>query len=195
MRLVYLLGTLLATVAVAGAIASPAEARGGNYVFEGGTASDRAEVKKALDASSFDWGIVPQVVVIHLVRGMDSHALPGHIWLDTDLLRSGVFSWAVVQDEYAHQIDFLLFDDGIRASMNSALRGKAWCHADAKDLRHADYGCERFASTLVWSYWQSKDNAYRPTSPGDESAAMGATQFRTLMSGLLSGPLRFAAAR
>lgn len=195
MRLVHLLGTATAIVALAGAITSPAEAFGGHYVFQGGTPQERTETTRALDASSFDWGLVPEVIVIHLARGVDSHALPGHIWIDTDLLHSGIFSWAVVQDEYAHQVDFLLFDDGIRADMNSALGGKAWCHGDAMGLRHGDYGCERFSSTLVWSYWPSKHNSYRPTKRGDESAAMRAPKFRALMSGLITQRFAFASTR
>lgn len=59
-------------------------------------------------------------------------------------------------------------------------------------LEHARLGCERFASTLVWSYWQSQDNAYRPISAADESAAMAPAAFRSLLGRLLGVPDRAA---
>lgn len=173
--------SLLAALALAGA----AQAAGGDYVFDGGTPRQQKTVRAALQASAFDWSLVPARVTIHIEPGLDgSHARPGHIWLDTDLVDAGRFSWAVVQDEYAHQIDFFLFDGAMRERVNRELGGRDWCYGVA-GLRHSDYGCERFSSTLVWSYWPSRQNAYRPASRHDESAAMRPARFRALMSELL----------
>jgi hypothetical protein len=181
-------GTALAFAALLAALAlsSPACAGGGNYVFDSATAKQQTVVRRALNASSFDWSVVPQQVTIHVARGLaSSHAQPGHIWLDAHLLDAGRFSWAVVQDEYAHQVDFLLFDEATRAQLAKALGASVWCHAALPGLSHSAYGCERFASTLVWSYWPSAQNAYRPTTAGDESAAMAPAKFRALVSSLL----------
>lgn len=183
------LRTLLAAVLGSLALAGTAQAAGGDYVFDGGTPRQQAQVKAALDASAFNWSLVPERVTIHIRRVDGSHATPGHIWLDASLLDAGRFSWAIVQDEYAHQVDFLLLDAGSRARMASALGGRDWCYGVA-GLAHHEYGCERFASTLVWAYWPSKDNAYRPISPTDESAAMAPAWFRALLSELLGAPRR-----
>jgi hypothetical protein len=176
---------LLALLAGVLATSSPAGAAGGDYVFDGGGPAARAEVRAALDASAFDWGLVPTQVTIHLVRGVHPHSLPAHIYLDPGLLRAGRFAWAVVQDEYAHQVDFFLFDDALRARLTRLLGGRAWCRS-VPGLSHAEYGCERFASTLVWSYWPSARNAYRPESASDESASMHPGRFRALMAQLLA---------
>lgn len=178
---VYVL-VVLATLAGAG----QAAAAGGYYRSEGGNSRDRAQVSAALEASSFDWDVVPTEVVVHLGRGIESRSTPGHIWLDTDLLRAGAFSWAVVQDEFAHQVDFLLFDESTRSELTAALGGKAWCHHARPGLRHEDYACERFASTLVWSFWPSRQNSYRPRGARDESAAMAPQRFRALLGLLVS---------
>ena len=50
-RILVLLFLVLAVMASA----PNAFARGGSYNFEGGTAAQRAQVEKALAASSFDW--------------------------------------------------------------------------------------------------------------------------------------------
>jgi hypothetical protein len=173
---------LLVTVLAPGRAA----AAGAAYSVEGGTSADRAQVASALAASRFDWSILAGRVAVHLVRGVDSYAEPGHVWLNTDLLRAGSFSWAIVQDEFAHQIEFLLFDDATRQTLRAALGAKAWCHSESPGLRHRDYGCERFASTLVWAFWPSSRNSYRPRSPSDESAAMRPAPFRALVSKLIS---------
>lgn len=175
---------LLATILSALAVAPTAAAAGGTYSFAGGTPAQRAQVRAALDASAFDWSLVPEPVTIHVVKGGGSYSTPGHVWIDSGLLAAGVFSWATVQDEYAHQLDFLLFDDATRAELTGLLGAKAWCH-EVSGLRHDQYGCERFASTLVWAYWPSRANAYRPESPRDESAAMAPGAFRTLMARML----------
>ncbi len=176
---------VLVSVVAALALSGSAWAKGGDYVFDGGSAKQQAQVRAALDASAFDWSIVPAQITIHIARIETSHALPGHIWLDARVVDAGRFGWAVVQDEYAHQVDFFLFDGATRDRLNRELGGRDWCYG-VRGLGHGEYGCERFASTLVWSYWQSKDNAYRPTSRQDESAAMAPARFRALMSSLLS---------
>lgn len=117
------LGRLMATVGlvVLTALVSSADPAGAGhllvgYRFDGGTVSQRSQVRAALRASSFDWSVVPAVVTVHIVRGLgNSEAAPGEIWLDADLLDSGTFAWGVVQHEYAHQVDFFVLDDHVRA--------------------------------------------------------------------------------
>jgi len=181
------LQTLLPAVvaALVFAHAGTAQAAGGNYRFDGGTASQRTQVREALKASSFNWSLVKAQITIHIQRGMDSHAVAGEIWLDADLLDSGRFSWATVQDEYAHQVDFFLFTPEIRAQLQAALGAKAWCYEDGSVQAHGDQGCERFTSVLPWAYWQSPDNAYKPDSKNDESAAMAPAKFKALLSRLI----------
>jgi hypothetical protein len=180
------LHVLIAVLVWALTVPSIAHARGGDYAFDGATTAQQAQVRAALDASSFDWGLVGARVTIHVRRNVVSHSTRGHIWLDADLLRSGRFAWATVQDEYAHQLDFFRFDDETRRLLTSELRAKDWCY-DVGGLAHAEYGCERFASTLVWTFWQSPANAYRPTSAADEAAALPPSRFRKLLARLLQG--------
>ena len=59
----------------------PALASGGRYTVVGGTARHTAEVKTALNASRFDWSLVPEQITIHVVPGKDASSTPGHIWL------------------------------------------------------------------------------------------------------------------
>jgi hypothetical protein len=181
------LQTLLpaAVAALVFAHAGTAQAAGGNYRFDGGTAVERTQVREALKASSFDWSLVKAQVTIHIQRGTVSHAVPGEIWLDADLLDSGRFSWATVQDEYSHQVDFFLFTPEIRAQLQAALGAKAWCYENGSIQAHGDQGCERFTSLLPWAYWQSPDNAYKPTAKTDESAAMAPTRFKALLGRLI----------
>lgn len=186
----------LAALCAAGSLALPAAATpaGGSYVFDGGTRAQRQTVVSALEASSFDWEVVPGPIVVHIVRGAAaSGAAPGEIWLDADLLEAGKFAWGVVQHEYAHQVDYILLDDAQRARLLRLLGGRDWCYGLA-GLAHSQYGCERFSSTLVWAYWPSQDNAYRPASARDESAAMAPAAFRSLMSKLVGAP-RLAASK
>jgi hypothetical protein len=175
---------LLASALLALAVPGQALARGGDYSVDGGTQAQQAQVRKALDASAFDWGVIPGRVTVHIGAVGVSHARPGHVYLDGGLLNAGRFAWATVQDEFAHQVDFLLFDDATRAQLTRALGARDWCYG-VQGLAHHEYGCERFASTLVWAFWPSKDNAYRPANPNDESAAMAPARFRALVSGLL----------
>jgi hypothetical protein len=178
---------VLLLAAIVGALAAPgvASARGGDYVFRGATAAEQSQVRAALDASSFDWGLVGARITIHVRTGIVSHSTRGHIWLDSRLLRAGRFAWATIQDEYAHQLDFFRFDERTRRRLTAELRAKDWCYT-VDGLAHSEYGCERFASTLVWTYWQSPENAYRPTSRRDEAAAMAPARFRALLNELLT---------
>jgi hypothetical protein len=176
---------LLCALAASLVLAGSAAAYGGAYEIDGGTPAHRAQIRAALAASTFDWSAIPSTVTVHVVRGSRSLATPGHIWIDPALLEAGIFSWAIVQDEYAHQIDFFLLDDEKRRLLTRLLRGQVWCHGDQPGLPHAAYGCERFTSTLVWAYWPVNVNAYRPRRAADEAAAMAPARFRTLVSQLL----------
>jgi hypothetical protein len=187
------LRTILLTGLAAFALTGNAQAAGGNYVVDGGTAKQRAQVKAALDASSFNWSLIPAQIKIHVAPVGESKALPGEIWIDSQLLNSGRFAWGVVQHEYAHQVDFFLLNPTTRAQLAKLLGGKAWCWETA-GLRHDEYGCERFASTLAWAYWPVKDSAMRPSSKNSESAAMAPARFQALIAQLLGAaalsPLR-----
>ena len=168
------------------ALASSADASagGGDYVFDGGSAAARAQVRAALEASGFPWDIVPIEVTIHIGDGHTPSAEPGEIWLDRRLLLSGRFAWGIVQHEYAHQVAFFLFDRRQRTELTRLLGAKTFCY-ERPPFDHADQACERFAATLAWSYWPSRDNTERPASPADESAAMAPGTFRSLMARML----------
>jgi hypothetical protein len=178
---------IIAAAVIAAALlhTSAAHAVGGNYVIDGGTRAERKLVVSALNVSSFNWSVVADRVTIHIAPGVDSSATRGDIWLDSRLLDAGRFAWGIVQHEYAHQVDFFLFDDAIHAELLKELGGVDWCNGVA-DLPHADYGCERFASTLAWTYWPSPNNCLRPAMAGDESAAMKPARFKALMRSIFS---------
>ncbi len=182
--------TLVGVLALVWAASS--RAAGGDYVFDGGTAAQHAEVRAALDASSFDWGRVPRVT-IHVAPGQESEAVPHEIWLDADLLNSGRFAWGIIQHEYAHEVDYLLLSDPLRASLGVQLGAREWYPGTG--LAHDEYGCERFASTLAWAYWPSAANSLKPDGPNAESGAMEPASFRALMTRLLGVPNSVAAFR
>ena len=131
------------------ALPSVGGAVGGRYVFAGGTPRERMEVVRALDASTFDWQLVPARITIHIERGTPSRATPGEIWLDADLLDAGSFAWGVIQHEYAHQVDFFLLTSAARTLLRAELGGGTWCDQGAGPS--PNLGCERFASTLAWA--------------------------------------------
>ena len=168
--------------------AQSALASGGSYTFAGGTAKEQATVRSALNASSFNWALIPQTITVHVGRYGDSYSTYGDVWLDASLLDSGRFAWGVVQHEMAHQVDFFLLDDAKRAQLLQLLGGQDWCYS-VPGLAHAAYGCERFASELAWAYWQAPDNSMKPTSPDDEAAGMPVAQFRALLAQLIGGPV------
>jgi hypothetical protein len=174
-----LLGTLLCT--------SHAFAAGAKVGFAGGSSAQRTQVTRALAASSFDWSLLPTRVTVHIGRDFESEAAPGEVWLDGDLLDTGHFGWGVVQHEFAHEVDFQLLSSDARARFASLLGGRAWCW-DVSGLTHGDYGCERFASTLAWAYWPSRDNCMRPRATRDESAAASPAAFRAALADALRTP-------
>jgi hypothetical protein len=180
---------LLATLALAAALvgSSSAHARGGDYVLRGGTPAQRAQVHAALRASAFDWSLVPAHVTIEIQPGQASRAMPSRIWLDGDLLDAGIFSWAIVQHEYAHQVDFFRLDDELRGRLGGLLRARS-CWYGTVAAEHHESGSERFASTLAWAYWPSAQNALKPRSAADEAAGMPAQKFRSLMRELIGMP-------
>jgi hypothetical protein len=160
-------------VCLLAAIHAPtAAAIDGSYTIDGGTPGERAQIHLALRASQFDWGVLPPVVV-HIVRGgVVSHAAPGEVVLDADLLDAGSFSWGVVQHEFAHEVDFLLLDDADRAQLIALLGGSSWWLT----------ACERFADELAWAYWPAAANVMQPTAP---TAA-----FRLLLGQLLDSSIQ-----
>jgi hypothetical protein len=176
------------SLSLAGALwfSGAAFASGGRYVFDGGTPYQQQQVQQALQVSSFNWNVIPGTITIHITPNFASESIPGEIFLDPGLLNSGEFAWGVVQHEYAHQVDFALFGDATRTALTAQLGGTAWCYGDAPGLRHSQYGCERFASTLAWAYWQSPENSMKPSEVANaESAAMAPAAFRALMASLL----------
>jgi hypothetical protein len=165
------------------AIAPAAFASGGNYMFDGGSQPQQAQVTAALNASSFPWSIVPGPVVIHIQRGAASSAAPNQIWLDANLLDAGRFAWGVVQHEYAHQVDFALLTPATRAQLHSALGGTAWSGPEG----HSSLDCERFADLVSWAYWGSADNVMKPLSAQDEGGQVTPTVFRAALAAILPG--------
>jgi len=180
-RLLLVLAVLLC------APASSALAAGGDYGFEGGSFRQQRQVHAALETSVFDFGIVPRRVTVHIGGYGVSSSTPGHVWLDSGLLDSGRFAWPTVMDEFAHQVDFFVLDAPRRAILQERLGASAWCY-EVAGLGHGAYGCERFSSMLAWAYWPAKENAYRPTSAQDESAAMTPAEFRALLGDLIGAP-------
>jgi hypothetical protein len=166
---------LLITFAFALVLAPGALAAGGNYSFDGGTRAQQAQVRSALNASSFNWSVVPGPIAIHIGRGDGPHASAGQIWLDSSLLDSGRFSWGVIQHEYAHPVDFALLTDGMRSQLAPLLGGSSWWSGS-----HDAVSCERFADAVAWAYWSSPDNVLRPTK-------LAADQFRATLAVLIPG--------
>jgi hypothetical protein len=163
-----------------------------NVAFDGGTPAERSTVRAAFAASRFPWELVTARVVIHIERGVPSHAMRGEIWLDGNLLDAGRFSWGVVQHEFAHQVDFFLLDDAKRAVLAARLGGVQWWDTGRATLAasngfpaHASLTAERFASSLTWAFWPCRDNVLRPEQPGDEAGALAPREFRALLASLL----------
>ena len=182
-----MLRRLLLPLVLALVFTPAALAGGGTYAFDGGTRAQQAQVRAALNASSFDWGVVPGSVVIHIGRGDGPHATPGEIWLDGGLLGAGRFSWGVVQHEYAHQVDFAVLTDGMRTQLHALLGGGSWWGSG-----HQALDCERFADLLAWSYWQSPDNVMKPASAADEGGQVAPARFRAVLDAILR-PVRTTA--
>jgi hypothetical protein len=177
-----MLKRFLLPLVLAFALVPAAQAAGGHYAFDGGTRAQRGQVTSALNASSFDWSLVPGRVVIHIGTAVSPHAVAGQIWLDGSLLDSGRFSWGVVQHEYAHQIDFGLLTDAMRARLQPLLQANGWWGSLDQ---HAQLGCERFADEIAWAYWQSPDNVMKPDSATDEGGQMAPAAFRAALTSTL----------
>ena len=173
---------LVLPVLLACALAPAAHAAGGRYVFAGGTHAQRGQVTAALNASSFDWSLVPGQIVIHIGKGTSAHAVAGQIWLDGGLLDTGRFSWGVVQHEYAHQVDFGLLNDPMRSQLEPLLEGSSWWGSLGQ---HAQLGCERFAAELTWAYWQSPDNVMKPSNATGAVGQMAPSAFRAALASVL----------
>ena len=164
---------------------SPSAARPArSYSFDGGSKAERAVFRSALAASAFDWSIIPGHVTIHIRRSGFCAASKGEIWLSSALLHQGQASWGLVQHEYAHQVDFFLLDDSDRARLEKLLGEKEWW-PDGSVRRHDQYGAERFASTLAWSYWPSPHNSLIRFARA-EATAMPAQRFRRVIATLLA---------
>jgi hypothetical protein len=159
---------VLALFAAALALCAQASGAGGRIAFDGGTSSQREQVRQALQASAFDWDLIPGTVTVHIRRGITSQAAPRHVWLDAGLLDSGAFSWGVIQHEFAHQIDYLVLKDADRAALQAVLGGKAWC-SGPEGFEHDQNACERFATSVAWAYWPSPANVFDPARNHDES--------------------------
>ncbi|HZS25464.1 MAG TPA: hypothetical protein VFA30_10840 [Gaiellaceae bacterium] len=179
------IAVLACAALAAGALAGRANAVGGSYAFRGGTPAEQAQVRAALDASSFDWSVIPRRVTVVIARGAAPSATAGTVVLDASLLDTGRFAWGVVQHEFAHEVDFFVLDDADRAVLADALGGAAWWPAGPA-LEHGSLTCERFATTLAWAYWPSADNVMRPESIADEGGDVAPATFRALLDGLLA---------
>jgi hypothetical protein len=166
-------------------VPAKAQAGGGAYVFSGGSEAARAQVRAALEASSFDWGLVPATLTVRIADCGCAGSRPGLVVLDEELLETAPYgrgySWAIVQHEYAHQVWDFALDDGARALLKARLGGADLCY-EQPGLSHDAHACERFADTLAWAYWPDPDN------PSRWSRAMGARRFRALMAELLGEP-------
>src|SRR5439155_6622784 len=121
------LSALLAVLAAVSVLAvvllglpGKAQAQPTGYSFDGGTARQQATVRGALEASSFDWNLIPGEVTIHIAKG-GSYATKGHVWLDPALLAHRRAAWGVIQHEFAHQVDFFMFDATVRARLTKLL--------------------------------------------------------------------------
>jgi hypothetical protein len=163
-------------------VTAKAQAGGGAYVFSGGSEAARAQVRAALQASSFDWGLVPATVTVRIADCGCAGSRPGLIVLDEELLASApyghAYTWAIVQHEYAHQVWDFALDDGARALLRARLGGADLCY-EQPGLPHDAHACERFADTLAWAYWPDREN------PTRSSRAMSGRRFRVLMAELL----------
>ncbi len=166
MRILSVIAALCAAVATTAA--GPAEAGGGEIAFDGGTPRQQAQVRSALQASSFDWSVLRRRVTVHVAPGTDSFSTRGEVWLDGDLLDAGRLAWSTVQHELAHQVDLFLLDDRGRSTLQGILDAASW-NGGGHDAR----GSERFAETLAAAYWPSAGNlAHAYAAPARFRAAL-----------------------
>ncbi|HZC31608.1 MAG TPA: hypothetical protein VE261_08815 [Gaiellaceae bacterium] len=177
------------TLLVSGAFAAPALAAGGDYVIEGGTPAEQAQVQAALGASSFDWSLVPITVTIHIERGLPggSYSTYGQSWLDAGVLDTGRFSWGMVQMEYANQVQQTLVPPSLHDELAGLLGGKQWCYENPM-LPPQDNACERFAALVAWAYWPSSDNCMAPAGNDAWATPISAPAFRAYLARTLAIP-------
>jgi hypothetical protein len=170
------------------ALAGTAQAAGGNYVIEGGSPEAQATVRAALDASWFDFSRVSNEITIKILRCGCAGAKPGLIVLDEDVVTntslSEKYAWGLIQHEFAHQVDFFLFQQADRTAIRSVLGGKDWCY-ELRGLAHDDHGCERFAEVFAWAFWPTRHNIQR-LDARDLAPRMKARRFRALVNRLLA---------
>jgi hypothetical protein len=133
-------------------------------VIEGGSPETQETVRAALNASSFDFNRVPAQITIKISRCGCAGARPGVIVLDeavlSDTSLGSRYSSGIIQHEYAHQIDYFLFQKSDRAAVRRTLGGQDWCYEVAR-LGHDEHGCERFADVFSWAFWPAKGNMLR----------------------------------
>jgi hypothetical protein len=129
---------LLAAAALAFPLSQGAAAAGGDYAISGGTPAEQATVRAALNASSFNWSVLPQTIQVTIEPEAGDSATPGSVSIDPQLLDMGVFSWGIVQHEFAHQIDFYLLNNAERAQLAQAIGGVEWFPSGGA-LPHAAY--------------------------------------------------------
>src|ERR1035437_467556 len=111
---------ILVSALAFGLLAQSAFAGGGSYTFVGGTPKEQATVRSALDASSFNWSLIPATITINIGPIGSSYSTYGQVFIDAKLLDAGQFSWGVVQHEMGHQVDFFLLDDAKRQVLEQA---------------------------------------------------------------------------
>ena len=175
-------------VAFAGLLAARAQAAGGAYVIEGGSAEAQATLRAALDVSRFDFSRIPEPITIRITRCGCAGAKPGLIVLDEDVVLDTSlgrkYAWGLIQHEYSHQVDYSLFQDDDRAALRRLLGGRDWCYETA-GLSHEDHGCERFAEVFTWAFWPNGSNIQRQHARG-VAPGIPARRFRAIVNRLLA---------
>jgi hypothetical protein len=182
------LRSILVAIVASFALASTAHAAGGDYVLEGGSAEAQATVHSALDASRFNFDRVPAQITIRITDCGCAGARAGLIVLDEHVLVDGTleekYAWGLIQHEYAHQVDYFLFQDDDRAASRRVLGGKDWCY-EVSGLAHDEHGCERFADVFSWAFWPTEDNVLRADAR-EIAPDMTARDLRRFLNGLLA---------
>jgi hypothetical protein len=150
----------------------------------GGSDAAQQSARAALEASRFDWGLVPEQITIRILNCGCAGARPGEILLDeavlTDPRLGPKYAWGMVQHEYAHQVACFLLDARARRRIQAWLGGSDWCYEGG--VAHDDHACELFASSLTWAYWPRRRNIM-----GVE-AVVSAREFRATLPRLLGRP-------
>ena len=116
---------------------------------------------------------MPGPVVIHIGRATHPHAVAGQIWLDAALLDSGRFSWGVVQHEYAHQVDFAVLTDAMRAELHGQLQGTSLVGLDLEPLAARLRAVRRLARLGLLAVAGQRDEAGRFRRRGQQGCPRG----------------------